>query len=133
MNENKYQSRLKEFRKEIRRTQIENIKKERRMAATLGESTISQVAALMKVDLTAEMTIKDIVSERSRELISPPLHPDKIQAETDIPIESHIHFWKYLSEQFFMNENLHLPEIVPIFEQILNSYTYQEIHHNVVF
>lgn len=72
MQESRYHSRLKEFRKEIRRNHIEEIKRNFRREAELSLMTAMDLAISMQLP-PREYNLAELVELRGKDLAFPPL------------------------------------------------------------
>jgi hypothetical protein len=61
MQEAKYHSRLKEFRNEIRRGQIEQMKRQFRMGAELDLTTVNDLAGWLRLPAGRDYTLLQVV------------------------------------------------------------------------
>jgi hypothetical protein len=72
MQEARYHSRLKEFRNDIRRKQIEQMKRQFRMGAELDLMNVNELAGAMGLP-AGEYGVGEVVALRAEELERPPL------------------------------------------------------------
>lgn len=70
--------------------------RELRRAADTDYGSLEELALAMRLEPGQARSIQEVIAQRSYELAHPPLK-NTIECEKDLPIESHIRFWKYYS------------------------------------
>jgi hypothetical protein len=94
--------------------------------------TLLDLAALLQVP-PREYTLDELVELRAKDLTFPPLGMRMEEEGVSLSMEAHINFWRFYSEELDQDPSVWSSDVAELLMTIVRKYTYQEIHHNVVY